>query len=226
MKRKEQDMKKRILGTILTIGLIAAQAVTAFASGSRTADVTLPGDNANYYKVTEGSAETFSYLAEEHQDVLDAILSVNKGEADLQLIAEQAPDLADELSGKTMVTPFFDLTPVNGGVLTADGKYLVTIEVPALSTAMTEVKLLHYSTERSIWEIVDPTNVDYESKQITAEFEDLSPVAVIAKVDASADTSVGTSPQTGQSSAWILWIAAAAVLVLAGAAVYRKGKMK
>ena len=39
-------------------------------------------------------------------------------------------------------------------------------------------------------EIVEPTDVDYASQTITAEFEDLSPVAVIANTDnaAAADT--------------------------------------
>ena len=75
------------------------------------------------------------------------------------------------------------MEPINGGIKTDDGKYIVTFSVPELTRTMTNVKLLHYSTDRDIWEIITPNEVNYEQKQITAEFIDLSPVAVIADVD-------------------------------------------
>lgn len=40
--------------------------------------------------------------------------------------------------------------------------------------------MLHYSMERTVWEIIDPTEVDEEAKTLTAEFEDLSPIAIIS----------------------------------------------
>lgn len=219
-------MKKKILGIILAGSLLAAQAVTVFAEGSRTAAVTLPGDYASYYELTEGTAETFSYLEADHPEVLETILAINNGEKDLQAIAEQAPELAEALAGKDLVTPFFDLVPINGGIQTEDGKYLVTLEVPSLTTAMTEVKLLHYSTVRNLWEIVEPTEVNYDEKLITAEFEDLSPVAVIAKVNAEAteDTAARTGDSSGSMVGWSLGIAVVAAAVIIGCVAYRKMK--
>lgn len=219
-------MKKRLFGTFLAAALILTQAVTAFAAGSRTADVALTGDSASYYEVTEGTEEVFRANGVTDEAVLAKIMAVNAGTETLQSIADLAPELADELAGKDMLTPFFDLVPINGGIKTDDGKYLVTLSVPTLTEGMTDVKLLHYSTVRSLWEIVDPTNVDYAAQTITAEFEDLSPVAVIANTDnaAAADTATGTSPQTGMSLSWMVWLGAAVVLAAAGAVTYRKAR--
>lgn len=222
-------MKKRIFGAVLAAALIVTQAVTVFAAGSRTADVQPSGDSEAYYETTAASEETFAYLNDQDggSEVLAKIMAVNAGTETLQSIAdEMAEDLQADLEGKEMVTPFFDLVPINGGIQTEDGKYLVTLGVPSLTNAMTDVQLLHYSTERSLWELVTPTDVDYTNKEITAEFEDLSPVAVIAKVDgaAAADNAEGTSPKTGVTSTWMIWLGAAAVLAVIAGAAYRKSK--
>lgn len=216
-------MKKRLFGTFLAAALVLTQAVTVFAAGSRTADVALPGDSASYYEVAEATEEVFAASGVTDDAVLSKIMAVNASTETLQSVAELAPELEADLADKDMLTPFFDLVPVNGGIQ-ENGMYVVTLSVPTLTEGMTDVRLLHYSTERSLWEIVEPTDVDYAAQTITAEFEDLSPVAVIANTDnaAAADTATGTSPQTGMSSSWMLWIGAAVVLAAAGAVTYRK----
>lgn len=219
-------MKKRLLGTFLAAALVLTQAVPVFAAGSRTADVVLPGESASYYEVAEATEEVFAENGVTDETVLAKIMAVNAGTESLQSIAELAPELEEALSDKEMITPFFDLSPINGGMKTDDGKYLVTLSVPTLTKEMTDVLLLHYSTERNVWETVEPTDVDYASQEITAEFEDLSPVAVIANTNnaAATDTAVGTSPQTGMSSSWMAWLVVAVVLAVAGAVTYRKAR--
>lgn len=235
-------MRKRRFGMILTVLLAAVQTVTVTAAGSRTAQVTLAGAYADYYQVSEGTRETFAYLEGEHPQILEAVLAVNAGEKDLTHIIELAPDLGEGLRERVLVTPFFDLSPVNGGILTEEGKYLVKFEVPSLTEEMTEVHLLHYSTVRSIWEILEPVEVDPEQKTIEAVFEDLSPVAVIARsapvaettdADAVPDTKVGGKQQmeegTYAGSSRIKWgIGAAAAVLAAGlfAAALKKLKKK
>ena len=216
-------MKKRLFGTFLAAALVLTQAVTVFAAGSRTADVALPGDSASYYEVAEATEEVFAASGVTDDAVLSKIMAVNASTETLQSVAELAPELEADLADKDMLTPFFDLVPVNGGIQ-ENGMYVVTLSVPTLTEGMTDVRLLHYSTERSLWEIVEPTDVDYAAQTITAEFEDLSPVAVIANTDnaAAADTATGTSPQTGMSSSWMVWLGAAVVLAAAGAVTYRK----
>lgn len=218
-------MKKRLFGTFLAAALVLTQAVTVFAAGSRTADVALPGDSASYYEVAEATEEVLAASGVTDDAVLSKIMAVNASTETLQSVAELAPELEADLADKDMLTPFFDLVPVNGGIQ-ENGMYVVTLSVPTLTEGMTDVRLLHYSTERSLWEIVEPTDVDYAAQTITAEFEDLSPVAVIANTDnaAAADTATGTSPQTGMSSSWMLWLGAAVVLAAAGAVTYRKAR--
>ena len=80
-----------------------------------------------------------------------------------------------------------------------------------------------------MWEIVTPTDVNYANKQITAEFIDLSPVAVIADVDESATegnstTGSGTSPKTGVKSDWGMYMGVAALLLVTAVVVMRKTK--
>lgn len=219
-------MKKKIFGTILAAVLVVTQAVTVFAAGSRVAEATLAGDSVGYYEITAITEDDFQDLAETAPDVKSLIDAINAGTESLQAIADQAPDLADILADKELLTPIFDLVPVNGGVTTDDGNYLVTLSVPTLTSDVSDVGLLHYSTERSVWEIITPTDVDYSDKEVTAEFEDLSPVAVIAKVDTSsaADTATGTSPQTGVVSGWLGWLGAAVILGAVSVAAVRKSR--
>lgn len=223
-------MKKKIFGTIIAATFMVTQVATVFAAGSRTADVQLTGDSTGYYEVTESSEETFSYLndLEEGNIVVEKILAVNEGTQTLQSIAEEmAPDLQNEMENKEMVTPFFDLTPINGGIRTDNGNYLVTISVPTLTRAMNNIRLLHFSTERNLWEMVIPSDIDYASQEITVEFEDLSPVAVVADIDeslAATDNAEGTAPKTGGVSDWMLWLGVALILAVGGTMVYRKAR--
>ena len=216
-------MKKRLFGTLLAAALVVTQVVSVFAAGSKTTQATPAGESVGKYEMTEGTAENFSEVKE--QAVLDKILAVNNGTATLESIAEQAEAIKDELTGKVLVTKFFDLVPINGGVKTEDGKYKVTFTVPNLTEALQDVKVLHYSTQRAVWEVITPDNVNYSTKEITAQFEDLSPVAVIGKnpgAGTSTDSTTGTSPKTGVASDWILY--AGASVVLLGAAVVVLGR--
>ena len=218
-------MKKRLFGTLLAAALVVTQVVSVFAAGSKTTQATPAGESVGKYEMTEGTAENFSEVKE--QAVLDKILAVNNGTATLESIAEQAEAIKDELTGKVLVTKFFDLVPINGGVKTEDGKYKVTFTVPNLTEALQDVKVLHYSTQRAVWEVITPDNVNYSTKEITAQFEDLSPVAVIGKntgAGTSTDSTTGTSPKTGVASDWILY--AGASVVLLGAAVVVLGRNK
>lgn len=216
-------MKKRLFGTLLAAALVVTQVVSVFAAGSKTTQATPAGESVGKYEMTEGTAENFSEVKE--QAVLDEILAVNNGTATLESIAEQAEAIKDELTGKVLVTKFFDLVPINGGVKTEDGKYKVTFTVPNLTEALQDVKVLHYSTQRAVWEVITPDNVNYSTKEITAQFEDLSPVAVIGKntgAGTATDSTTGTSPKTGVASDWILY--AGASVVLLGAAVVVLGR--
>lgn len=245
-------MRKRILRTILAAALVVTSAVSVFAAGSRTTQVTLVGESAASYQVSEGTAENFATAQEAAPKVVEKILQVNEGtltlptlvqqlkeivanttegQTELNMTEEEVDALAQEVEGKSMVTQFFDLIPINGGVQTEDGKYIATISVPSLTEAMTNVKILHFSTERLVWEIIEPNDVNYTNKQITAEFQDLSPVAVIADIDESKaagtdTTGTGVAPKTGVDSTWGVYAAGAVVLLGAAGAMFVIGRKR
>lgn len=219
-------MKKRILGTLLAAALVVTQAVSVFAAGSKTTQATPAGESAGKYEMIEGTKENFKEVAEKAPEVAEKIMAINEGTATLESIAEQAEQLKEELTGKTLVTKFFDVKPVDGGVKAEDGKYIVTFHVPNLTEALQDVKVLHYSTERAVWEVINPENVDYAKKEITAKFEDLSPVAIIGKNtgagSSTTDSSASTSPKTGVGSDWGIYVSASVLLL--GAAVVVLGR--
>ena len=216
-------MKKRILGTLLAAALVVTQAVSVFAAGSKTTQATPAGESVGKYEMIEGTEENFKEVAEKAPEVAAKIEAINEGTATLESIAEQ---LKEELTGKTLVTKFFDVKPVDGGVKAEDGKYIVTFHVPNLTEALQDVKVLHYSTERAVWEVINPENVDYAKKEITAKFEDLSPVAIIGKNtgagSSTTDSSASTSPKTGVGSDWGIYVSASVLLL--GAAVVVLGR--
>ncbi len=219
-------MKKRILGTLLAAALVVTQAVSVFAAGSKTTQATPAGESVGKYEMIEGTEENFKEVAEKAPEVAAKIEAINEGTATLESIAEQAEQLKEELTGKTLVTKFFDVKPVDGGVKAEDGKYIVTFHVPNLTEALQDVKVLHYSTERAVWEVINPENVDYVKKEITAKFEDLSPVAIIGKNtgagSSTTDSSASTSPKTGVGSDWGIYVSASVLLL--GAAVVVLGR--
>ena len=218
-------MKKRILGTLLAAALVVTQAVSVFAAGSKTTQATPAGESVGKYEMIEGTEENFGELATKAPEVEKKIVAINEGTATLESIGEQAEQLKEELTGKVLVTKFFDVEPINGGVKTEDGKYIVTFHVPNLTEALQDVKVLHYSTERAVWEVINPENVDYAKKEITAKFEDLSPVAIIGKntgTGSSTGSTEGTSPKTGVGSDWGIYVGASVLLL--GAAVVVLGR--
>lgn len=212
-------MKKKLFGLILAAVLVVSQAVTVFAAGSKEAGVSPAGDSKGAYTVTEGSAAAFSYLEGTADEVLARILAVNEGSAGLDSIAAN-------LSGKRMVTDIFNLSEVNGGVKTADGKYLVTLEVTSITSSMTGIQILYYNTVTGEWEVITPTDIDYANQTVTFVIDQLpAPVCVIADTGTAAeDSGKGLSPQTGVTSGWTMWIGAAVVLAGVSLAAYRKLK--
>ena len=216
-------MKKRILGTLLAAALVVTQAVSVFAAGSKTTQATPAGESVGKYEMIEGTEENFKEVAEKAPEVAEKIMAINEGTATLESIAEQ---LKEELTGKVLVTKFFDVKPIDGGVKAEDGKYIVTFHVPNLTEALQDVKVLHYSTERAVWEVINPENVDYAKKEITAKYEDLSPVAIIGKNtgagSSTTDSSASTSPKTGVGSDWGIYVGASVLLL--GAAVVVLGR--
>ena len=227
-------MKKKLLGSVLAVAVLAVSSLGAFAAGSKTADVTPVGDNSGNYVVTQYEEEKMAELEAVAPDVAELVRQSNDDEITtedvitrvLEMVEASIPEeletFRQELEGKTMLSQFVDLDTTGDVVLNEDGMYETTLSVPTLTEAATNVRILHYSTVRSLWEIVIPSDVNYEDKEITAAFEDLSPIVVLADVDETADVAEGTSPKTGVTSDWGLYMAGAVVLFGAAGVVYSR----
>jgi len=205
------------MALVLAFVLAVIPVSDAAAAGSRTTDVVASGDSVGWYDISEGTREEFAYMEETYKSMLDLIMEINGDIKDLSEIAEIQPDIKDELEGKKLATHIFDLEPINGGIRLDDGRYIVTMATPQLTKNLKNVRLLHFSTERNLWEIIVPEKVDYDRKEITAVFDDLSPVAIIADIVPNGEKTPesGKSPQTGLVSTWPVFMGAAAVLLTA-----------
>ena len=207
-------MKKKLIGMAMLVTLAAMQVMGVSAAGSKTTGMAVTGDS---YAFEDMSAATGLSA-----DVADLISQVNAGTKTLDDLGKAAPEIASDLEGKSLITSFEDLVAQNGAP-TTDVKG-VKISVPALTSGMSDAAIVHYSTTRSTWEVITPDSVDLENKEVTASFKDLSPVAVIAKVDASkaADNATGTAPKTGveANNSW-----AAVVLMAAAVLTFKKKRV-
>ena len=188
-------MKKKLISLAMLVTVFAMQ-VVGVSAASKTTTMAATGAAQGKYDV-EAMSQT------------------------LDDIAKAESSIASDLTGESLVSAFMDVTPINGGVQLADGRYQVTLSVPALTKGMTDVKVLHFSTARNVWEVITPSNVDLNNKELTFEVQDLSPIAIIAKVDASqaVTNTTGTSPKTGVDSTNTVPFAGAAVVLLGAAAV-------
>ena len=198
------------------------QVMGVSAAGSKTTGMAVTGDSKESYAF-EGMSAATGLSA----DVADLISQINAGTKTLDDLGKAAPEIASDLEGKSLITSFEDLVAKNGAP-TTDVKG-VKISVPALTSGMSDVAIVHYSTTRSTWEVITPDSVDLENKEVTASFKDLSPVAVIAKVDASkaADNATGTAPKTGveANNSWMAWGCAAVVLMAAAVLTFKKKRV-
>lgn len=215
-------MKKKLIGMAMLVTLAAMQVMGVSAEGSKTTGMAVTGDSKESYAFEDVSA-AIGLSA----DVADLLSQINAGTKTLDDLEKAAPEIASDLEGKSLITSFEDLVAQNGAP-TTDVKG-VKISVPALTSGMSDVAIVHYSTTRSTWEVITPDNVDLENKEVTASFKDLSPVAVIAKVDASkaADNATGTAPKTGveANNSWMAWGCAAVVLMAAAVLTFKKKRV-
>ncbi|WP_308783811.1 hypothetical protein [uncultured Blautia sp.] len=181
------------LASVMTVGSVSF----VNAAGSRTNDLTVTGDTAQQYEITAEIEESEAYrtLAQEAPEIVDIIDGVNDGTMEMVDVITKLQDMAETiedeevkaaleeviavLEKKEFVTGFIDLIALEVAEKNGEGNYEISISVPSLTDKMENVEILHYSMDRSVWEIVEPTDVDLEKKVIEAEFEDLSPIAVI-----------------------------------------------
>lgn len=224
----------------LALGLGTATAICmsltpAFAAGSITSNGSTSGEVIRDGVVLEGSTSQFvddlSYLtsSENEQDVkaADIIGQLNAGTPLTEAFSGETVALPEgveiDLSEFSLLTKLQDLQAFDADGNRLEENVTISWEVPNLTSELGEVYVLHYSTKADKgWEVIKPDEVNYDTKMITATFEDLSPVAVIYK---STENVPAENPNTSTSTNAGLYLGVGAVaLVAIGLIVFKKHK--
>ena len=136
--------------------------------------------------------------AEVPNNVITLIDEIN---SDTTLLDEKISNI--DLDEYKMLNEIQDLSVINKSTNTIVPKQknvTVTWEVPNLIETLKEVRVLHYSTIRNVWEILTPKTIDFKNKTITQDFPDLSPVAILYKEnDAVVDDSTNVNKKAKSS---------------------------
>lgn len=226
--------KKFALG-LGTATAICMSLTPAFAAGSITSNGSTSGEVIRDGVVLEGSTSQFvddlSYLtsSENEQDVkaADIIEQLNAGTPLTEAFSGETVALPEgveiDLSEFSLLTKLQDLQAFDADGNRLEENVTISWEVPNLTSELGEVYVLHYSTKADKgWEVIKPDEVNYDTKMITATFEDLSPVGVIYK---STENVPAENPNTSTSTNAGLYLGVgAAALVAIGLIVFKKHK--
>ncbi|MBS4979626.1 MAG: hypothetical protein KHZ53_11145 [Clostridiales bacterium] len=195
---------KKILAGILTAAMLMSPA-TAWAGPSITDKVVVVEDSVGKYIVTDKveESEVFKTIETEDKEMTDLVKEVNEGKKDIKAFTEklkaQLETITDEKAKDAIekvikeveekklefLTGFMSLEKEKDAEIekNKNGKYEVTIHVPILVKDLKDVVILYYNKELKCWEIIEPTEVDFEKQTIKFEVEDFSLISVLANTE-------------------------------------------
>lgn len=195
---------KKILAGILTAAMLMSPA-TAWAGPSITDKVVVVEDSVGKYIVTDKveESEVFKAIETEDKEMTDLVKEVNEGKKDIKAFTEklkaQLETITDEKVKEAVekvikeaeekklefLTGFMSLEKETEAEVekNENGKYDVTIHVPILVKDLKDVVILYYNKELKCWELIEPTEVDFEKQTIKFEVEDFSLISVLANTE-------------------------------------------
>lgn len=195
---------KKILAGILTAAMLMSPA-TAWAGPSITDKVVVVEDSVGKYIVTDKveESEVFKAIETEDKEMTDLVKEVNEGKKDIKAFTEklkaQLETITDEKAKDAIekvikaveekklefLTGFMSFEKETDAEVekNKNGKYEVTIHVPILVKDLKDVVILYYNKELKCWEIIEPTEVDFEKQTIKFEVEDFSLISVLANTE-------------------------------------------
>lgn len=195
---------KKILVGILTAAMLMSPA-TAWAGPSITDKVVVVEDSVGKYIVTDKveESEVFKAIETEDKEMTDLVKEVNEGKKDIKAFTEkltaQLDTMTDEKAKEAVekvikaveekklefLTGFMSLEKETEAEVekNENGKYEVTVHVPILVKDLKDVVILYYNKELKCWEIIEPTEVDFEKQTIKFEVEDFSLISVLANTE-------------------------------------------
>lgn len=209
-------MKRKLFAMLLATALIAAQGLTAFAAGSAEA-----GGSSSV--ITDGSGNPVVKAITDGAK----ISPLDGSKLDLGKIASSISDrLGKELSGaKVIPSAYFEVAPGSPKTITF---WVTTIPDNV------NVYALHLNSTNGWEEISCTRNGDYLT---VTSANGWSPLAFVYTVKGSSGGSSGsgssssggstpvglvTSPKTGASSDWSLWMGGAVALLAISSVMFRK----
>lgn len=195
---------KKILAGILTAAMLMSPA-TAWAGPSITDKVVVVEDSVGKYIVTDKmeESEVFKTIETEDKEMTDLVKEVNEGKKDIKAFTEklkaQLETITDEKAKDAIekvikaveekklefLTGFMSLEKETEAEVekNENGKYDVTVHVPILVKDLKDVVILYYNKELKCWELIEPTEVDFEKQTIKFEVEDFSLISVLANTE-------------------------------------------
>lgn len=195
---------KKILAGILTAAMLMSPA-TAWAGPSITDKVVVVEDSVGKYIVTDKveESEVFKAIETEDKEMTDLVKEVNEGKKDIKAFTEkltaQLDTMTDEKAKEAVekvikeaeekklefLTGFMSLEKETEAEVekNENGKYDVTVHVPILVKDLKDVVILYYNKELKCWELIEPTEVDFEKQTIKFEVEDFSLISVLANTE-------------------------------------------
>lgn len=187
-----------------------------------TNEILIDGKKVDATKVTAGFKSTFS-TTEVKKEVIEVIQEMNSNPDKLVEVLKEANikiQGLDEtkLEQLEVLTQIQDLTlidKVTGEPMKNVKNVTVTWEVPNLVRGLGDVKVLHYSTFRNVWEILTPSEIDFATHSVTQYFKDLSPVAVVY-VPSTGGDSTGSKTDKPETADTNMILPIAAICVLSG----------
>ena len=195
---------KKILAGILTAAMLMSPA-TVWAGPSITDKVVVVEDSVGKYIVTDKveESEAFKEIETEDKEMTDLVKEVNEGKKDIKAFTEkltaQLDTMTDEKAKEAaekvikeaeekkleFLTGFMSLEEATDAEVekNENGKYDVTVHVPILVKDLKDVVILYYNKELKCWELIEPTEVDFEKQTIKFEVEDFSLISVLANTE-------------------------------------------
>ena len=216
-------MKKSILAVVLVMVFVFASVIGVSAAGSSQGTPSVSGGNAGSYIIRTDNKQ-FTDDRNNDADIVNKqeILQYNAGTKTLKSLLDGYTDVYKEIEKKSPITKIFDLHDVDGGQM-VNNKHVVTLYIPTLTESCSDVKVLHYSVADGKWEILKESSANTAKRTVTVVTDDLSPIAIFATVKSGSGS--GQSPATGtESLTWMIWAAAAVVVLGSGVVIARKRK--
>lgn len=220
---------KKLMAGALALALAAGMALSVSAAEvpsvtpedhTPTYDGSQDPVDGGYYHIiplTEEPELTWAGVDEVSKAAIEAVAQGDSTDAFIAAIKDSgvdgAADVAAALEGKVWWTAFYHVDAHDGA---PEENVTLTINVPGIGSC-SDITVVHFNSKSSKWETLDYTLGEGDNIDVT--FSSFSPIAFAVKP--SADAKEGTSPKTGASTGWALYMLAAMAIAGCGYTLLR-----